>query len=144
MTGLSLISTQMDTLIKIITPEAIYSNWQFWIAIFNFILASATLWYLIKYVKKTEELAIQAKDTNLRPVILRGGYITEWAELLPIVSDGELKKRIIEFRILKNIATSIKGYIIINNNKYELYFANDISKISEKGNEEQWRFVNIW
>lgn len=104
-----------------ITPK-IYVDRNFW----GMILAGISLFFLIKYVIKTKELAEQARDANLRPVILRHGSLDNFDELKFIIKDSQRHNKILTFFVLKNIATSIKGYAIINNKKYELFFSDKV------------------
>jgi hypothetical protein len=134
------ISLKMDELIKVLTPPSFYLNWSFW----STLVLIITLLFLIWYTIETHKLAIQAKDNNLRPVVLRSGYLNKWEDLRYTFRDNKLETGTpLQFTILKNIATSIRGYVIVNGERYKLLFGNDISKIDQ--NEisflEQWGWM---
>lgn len=118
---------RIDKLIQALTPTIFYLDWSFW----GFIVLVITLIVLIIYTNETHKLSVQARDANLRPVILRSGYLINW-DIKYIFEDNILKEGTpIQFQILKNIATSISGYIVINNKKYLLNFGNKISEIKK-------------
>lgn len=95
-------------------------------------MLAITLAFLIWYTFETHKLATLAKDANLRPVVLRSGFISNWDDLQYTFKSGQLKTgKPIEFTILKNIATSIRGFIVKNGKRYELLFGNNISNIGK-------------
>src|SRR3989344_5412046 len=106
-------------LIEILFPDAISG--------INLVVLTATLIVLVWYAYDTHRIADQTIEANLRPVILRSGYIHSW-------KDNKIENgKPIQFTILKNIAKDIQGYIIIDGYKYRLLFGNEISKVSEEG-----------
>ncbi|PIT88273.1 MAG: hypothetical protein COU29_03330 [Candidatus Magasanikbacteria bacterium CG10_big_fil_rev_8_21_14_0_10_36_32] len=107
--------------------------------IINIVVIFATFLAIFLYTLETKDLKkIQKKqlehqqESNLRPVILRSGWISKWEDIKFSIKNGQLKGQPLQFTILKNIAKDISGYIIINKNKYNLLFANEISQINEK------------
>jgi hypothetical protein len=96
----------------------------------NFIILIATLGALLVYVYDTNRIANQTQETNLRPVILRSGYIHKWEDIkFEYDKDGNIiSGKPLQFTVLKNIAKDIKGEIILNGYRHELLFGNDISK----------------
>lgn len=68
----------------------------------------------------------------MRPVVLRSGFVENWDKVTFKFNKNHLTEGTpLEFTILKNIATSINGYIIKNGLKFDLLFGNDVSKIEE-------------
>ena len=102
------------------------------IKIINLVVLVLTLSVLIWYAYDTHRIANQTQEANLRPVILRSGFIENWQKV-EFIFDGNklISDNPLEFTILKNVATDIEGYIIIDGFKYKLLFGNDISKLSE-------------
>ena len=95
---------------------------------------TATLIVLVWYAYDTHRIADQTIEANLRPVILRSGYIHSWKDIKFEYRDNKIENgKPIQFTILKNIAKDIQGYIIIDGYKYRLLFGNEISKVSEEG-----------
>lgn len=99
------------------------------VPIFNLLVLTITLVVLIDYARDTNRIANQTQEANLRPVILRGGYISEWHKLTPFRQSQSGAPTIIIFNNLKNIATDIKGWIIIDSYRYQLHFANEVTKV---------------
>ena len=93
----------------------------------NLIILAATLAVLIFYARDTNRIANQTQEANLRPVILRAGYIPDW-DSLKLFDQNQLEQpTIIVFHNLKNIAADTTGYVVINKNKYQLLFGNEIT-----------------
>ena len=94
----------------------------------NTIVLTLTLATLIWYAIDTHRIANQTVEVNLRPVILRSGWIVDWKvqSVEDVSTTGEPK--FIEFTNQKNIAKDITGYIVIGSKKYTLLFGNDVSK----------------
>lgn len=89
----------------------------------------ATLVILVFYAKDTHRIANQAQESNLRPIVLRGGFLKNWHVVKPLnveTSKSPIGEPIV-FRIHKNIATDINGYIVLEKYKYSLVFFNEIS-----------------
>jgi len=107
---------------------------EYW-SLLNFLVLTLTLIVLIWYAVDTHRIADQTIESNLRPVILRIGWITNWDDIHYKKEDGVLKGRPLEFLILKNLAKDISGYIIINKQKHILLFGNNISQISKEETE---------
>lgn len=93
----------------------------------NLLALLATLGTLIWYTYDTHRIADQTIEENLRPLILRSGFIESWDDVKFSISAGRLEGKLLEFSILKNIAKDISGYIVVNKKKYQLLFANHIS-----------------
>src|SRR3989338_2841064 len=122
------LSLKMYELIKVLTPPNLISDLAFW----SNIVLIITLFVLIWYTIETHQIANQTKESNLRQVILRAGFIKNWDSIKAAPKDNKVdSKDLLQFRILKNIATSIQGYIIINGLKFELLFGHNISRIEE-------------
>jgi len=118
---------KIDQLIKALAPPIFYLDWSFW----NTLVLVITLIVLIIYTIETHKLSIQAKDANLRPVLLRSGFLKDWNIEFIFNKNILISGKPIQFSVLKNIVTSISGYIIKNGKKYQLLFGNDISKNEE-------------
>jgi len=86
-----------------------------------------TLMALVWYAYDTHRIANQTIEGNLRPLILRSGFIESWESVKFSANKGRLEGKFLEFSILKNIAKDISGYIIINKKKHQLLFGNSIS-----------------
>lgn len=88
-----------------------------------FALAVSVLGYI-----DSHRVAEHTLNENLRPVLLRSGWIADWK--LQSVEDANTtsKPQFIEFTNQKNIAKDITGYIIIERRKYTLLFGNEISQ----------------
>ena len=101
---------------------------------FNLIALVATLGFLIWYTVETHRMANSIRESNLRPVLLRSGFIQSWDILTPTkrAQDGQtlLPGSSIQFTILKNIAKDINGFIVISDFKYQFLFGNDISTLN--------------
>jgi len=97
------------------------------ISAINLVVLTATLIVLVWYAYDTHRIANQTIEGNLRPLILRSGFIESWGNIKYSIKNGVLEGKPLEFSILKNIAKDISGYIIINKRKYQLLFANYIS-----------------
>ncbi len=101
------------------------------IALSDFILF-ITAGFIIAYTYETRKMGEQIKEGNLRPVILRSGFVENWQKIKFRFHDNKLVDgKPLEFTILKNVATDINGYIVIDGYKYKLLFGNYISKIEE-------------
>lgn len=94
----------------------------------NLLALLVTLVVLIWYAYDTHRIADQTVEANLRPLILRSGFIESWENIRFSTETGILEGKPIEFSILKNIAKDISGYIVISKKKYQLLFANHISR----------------
>jgi hypothetical protein len=100
-----------------------YLDWSFW----NVVVLTITLVILIWYTIETHRIAKQSIETNLRPIILRSNYIDKWEDIKYKKINGVFVGTSISFAVLKNIATSINGFIIINKYQYPLLFGCQIS-----------------
>ncbi len=100
----------------------------------NLLALTATLIVLIRYTYDTHRIANQTIEASIRPLILRNGFIESWNDVKFSIKNGVLESKPLEFSILKNIAKDISGDIIINNKKYKLLFANNISSKDPKEN----------
>lgn len=114
-------------IISIIIVVGIFGFPQFYTQ-FNLFALVSTLGVLIWYTYDTHRIANQTVEGNLRPLILRSGFIESWESIKFSIESGVLGGRLLEFAILKNIAKDISGYIIIDGKKFQLIFANNISR----------------
>ena len=106
----------------------------------NFILF-ITAAFIIAYTYETQKMKEQMSESELRPVVLRSGFIEEWQKVKFHWEDDKLIEGIpLEFIIAKNIATDISGYIVIDSYKHKLFFGNNISK-TEK---DTYSFLEKW
>jgi hypothetical protein len=134
------LSVKMDELIKVLTPPNLFSDLAFWSNVVLIITLGVLIWYTIE----THRIANQTKESNLRPVILRSGFIDNWNKIqFKFKNDQLIEGNPLEFTILKNIATSINGYIIINGLKFALLFGSDISEV-EKNKISFGRYPIYW
>jgi len=101
----------------------LYLNWSFWNVVILFVTLGILVWYTIE----THRIAKQSIETNLRPVILRSGFIKNWDDIKYKTIKGILTGTPISFTVLKNIATSISGFVVINGYQYTLLFGCQIS-----------------
>lgn len=128
---------KMDELIKVLAPPTLFADLAFW----STVILTITLCFLIWYTIETHRIADQTKESNLRPVILRSGFIENWDKIKYEFKNNHLIEGApLEFTILKNIATSINGYIIKDGFKFELLFGNEISNVYEN----QFSFNPKW
>lgn len=96
-----------------------------------------TAYAIFRYTKETywlkkinQKLLDHQRENSLRPIILRSGIIKDWSKVQYKIIDNQIHGgTILKFSVLKNIAQSITGYIIINNKKYQLLFASEDSRI---------------
>lgn len=110
----------------------------------NLMVLASTFLVLVLYTYDTHRIANQTVEANLRPVILRSGWISCWEDIKFSFNDEKLEGTPLQFTILKNIATDISGYIVINGGKYKLLFANEISQIMDNGKFKSFQFLPIW
>lgn len=107
-------------------------RWNTAISGLTLIVLTLTLVVLVWYTIETHKIAIQTEESNLRPVILRDGFIN-WSNIN--FTENQSTNRIdgtpIRFTILKNIATSIKGHIVIDGYSYQLLWGNAITQQDE-------------
>lgn len=93
------------------------------------------------YTYETHRSTKQIKENDLRPVILRSGYIKSWEDLQTTTKNPQgIPGTSLEFKILRGIATRISGYIVVNGSSYDLLLGNDISKIDG----EKYMFLKSW
>lgn len=89
--------------------------------------------FILAYTYETQKMKEQVKENDLRPTILRSGFIENWDKInFEFSGEKLISGKPIEFKILKGIATDIGGYVVINRHKYKLLFGNDIAKIDEQ------------
>ncbi|MBU0605744.1 MAG: hypothetical protein KKH77_05610 [Candidatus Omnitrophica bacterium] len=99
---------------------------------FTLIVLGIYTFYTYGLARDTNRLAQQSEQGNLRPVILRAGYINEFKDIKFTKTDkGIIEGKPLDFAVKKNIATDINGVIIIDGKKYDLLFSNEISKVGE-------------
>jgi len=144
--------------------EFLKENYANLFSLFNIIVLIITLGILLCYASDTKLIAEQAKESNLRPVVLRSGFVVDWndvrsrtAEYIPkekiekLISQENKKSNVegtekidqsqpLQFTILKNIAVDISGFVIVDGYKYTLVFGN---KISQKEYGEQLSTVSL-
>lgn len=102
----------------------------------------ATLIVLVWYAYDTHRIADQTVEANLRPVILRSGYIQGWDQISFEFRGGKLHGQYLEFSVLKHIAKNIEGFMVVNGKKYTLLFGGEISKIN--GDSQDAIFSSSW
>lgn len=102
----------------------------------NLLALVATLIVLFWYAYDTHRIAEQTIETNLRPAVLRIGFIEDW-KIQSIDNIQSSGKANLKFITLKNIAKDIQGYVIKDKRKYRLLFGNNhtIKKIKQDGQE---------
>ena len=98
----------------------------------NLFVLILTLAVLIWYTIETHKIAKQTVETNLRPVVLRSGFLSDWSNAEGAFLKEGANVSPLEFSVFKNIATDIKGRLVVNGYSYELCFGNDISKVENK------------
>lgn len=102
------------------------------LSILTLLVLTITLIVLIIYAWDTNRIANQTQEANLRPVILRAGYIKGWSELKPYRGNQLDDTTILLFTCFKNIATDINGSIVINKHRYRLLFGNEATKVESR------------
>ena len=120
----SIFLEKIDLLIRVLKQPVFYLNWDFW----NTLVLIITVFILLWYTVETHKIAVQTKESNLRPVILRSGYLPDWKHIKFKVVNRIITGQPIQFRVSKNIATNINGFIVINRYKYDLLFGNQITQ----------------
>ncbi len=114
------------------TWTSLFSDLAFW----NLLAVTTTLVVLIWYTWETRRIRIQSQLTNLRPVILRSGDKPKWSSIIFLMqSKGDDKSALngasqLFFSIEKNIATNIRGSVIIDGFEHQLVFFTDITTAS--------------
>ena len=88
-----------------------------------------TAGFLIATLYETKRTNDQERRRAIRPILLRTGFLNDW-ESLQFTFDptGKLMEKPIEFKVMKNIATTITGHVIISGKKYKLLFSHEITK----------------
>ncbi len=79
--------------------------------------------------QKQNEINKNIKETSIRPVILRTNIIPAWSDL----RNGTINGDFFAFKVQRNIATNIKGYLILNKKKYNFLFGYSIGKVDSNG-----------
>ncbi len=108
-----------------------------------------TLVVLVWYAIDTNRIANQTVEANLRPIILRSGYLEKWGDIGRVKNNNLISGQALQFTIQKNIAKDIKGYVVIDQKKYPLLFGNDISKRTSNPSNEtiifnpNWGWMNV-
>lgn len=123
--------------------DILKSNWANLFYLLSLILSVITLLVLVEYASDTKTLAVQSQRgnlANLRPLIERSG-IVNWDNV--ILDPGSKDFNPLTFRIFKNVATSINGYIVVNGYKYKLLFASKVSQVAPNsfGYYENWGWI---
>lgn len=151
--------------------EFLKENYANLFSLLNIFVLIITLCVLLRYAYDTKLIAEQAKEGNLRPVILRSGYVNGWDDVksrtikvVPkekideFISRKNIKQNMEEmkktnqpvplhFVILKNIATDISGFVIVDGYKYTLLFGSEISqtkydeKLSSMAYNSNWGWM---
>ena len=76
---------------------------------------------------ETRRIANETIRLNLKPLIFRSGQIVGWKILsLEDMKQANNLQPTLEFTNLKNTATDITGYIILDNKKYNLVFNGNV------------------
>jgi hypothetical protein len=123
--------------------EYLTSSYDHLFGFINLIALVLTLFFLIRYTIDTYRMANLMQESNLRPVVLRSGFIQAWNTLAPTMRapDGQtlLPGTAIQFTILKNIAKDINGFIVVNGFKYQFLFGNDISTLATNSSSNPGR-----
>jgi len=96
----------------------------------TFVVLGLTLIVLVWYAYDTHRIANQTLESNLRPVVLRSGYIHDWTAVQFTIESSTINGTPLQFMVLKNIVKNIGGYIILNKHKYTLLFGSSISQIA--------------
>lgn len=94
---------------------------------FNTTISTLGFVVLVWYAIDTNRIANQTAAANLRPIILRNGYLESW-DIKPIETRSP---KFIEFINHRNIAHDISGFLVLNNKKYPLLFWNETT-VEEK------------
>lgn len=101
--------------------------------------------FLVATTYETRKMRIQTRQSELRPVILRHGYISDWNEIKFTFNKDKqfFEGKPLEFKVVKGIATDIFGYIILNKKKYPLLFGSEISRTSDESYfyNEKWGWL---
>jgi len=132
----------------------------------NIIVLIITLCVLLRYAYDTNRIAGQTQEQNLRPVILRSGYVKSWDDVRSRTFKSMSRKEIfdlkskklveiekmpdpLQFKINKNIATDINGFVVIDGYKYILVFSHQmtLTQINEKvyltEYEKNWGWMDV-
>lgn len=112
-----------------------------------FVLGS-TLIALVIYTFETHRIADQTLDSNLRPIVLRSGYIT-WDSVKFETKNGQIDGTPLNFNVYKNIAKDISGHINLGHKKFDLLFGSSISEITNKESfpnpsQQLYSYVPAW
>lgn len=104
-----------------------------------------TLITLVWYTYDTHRITEQTVQANLRPIVLVQGVINWDSLAFTSGPNGTILGPQIQFVILKNTALDFHGYIVINNQKYNLIFGNIISSQNDPDtNTSRNLFFKTW
>ncbi len=107
--------------------------------VMNDFIILVTAGFLMATLYETKETNRKAKEKEIRPIILRDGFIYNWSQLNFSIIDNKLQGEPLKFSVLKNIAANISGEIRISGKKYDLLFSHEITR-----NDEKLAFLPCW
>lgn len=113
------------------------------LALSDFILF-ITAAFLVASTFETQKMRKQMEESDLRPIILRSGFIGKWEDLkYSFREDHLISGNLLEFKVLQGIATDIYGYVFKDGKRYKLFFVHDMTRISENGfsASEKWGWL---
>lgn len=93
----------------------------------NLIILTLTLFILCIYTFDTNRLANKAEEDAIKPIILRSGFLDWNVNSTDFIKKNPGSRMNLEFSLVKNVALNITGFIVIENKKYELLFANEVT-----------------
>lgn len=106
----------------------------------NLMVLTFTLIVLVWYTYDTNRIAQQTIDTNLRPIVLVQGAV-DWTKLVFTSGPGgTILGNPIQFFVLKNVALHFRGFVVVDNKKYDLVFNGDNSASTKQASQ----FFKIW
>ena len=93
---------------------------------------------------ETRRIANETIRLNLKPLIFRSGQIVGWKILsLEDMKQANNLQPTLEFTNLKNTATDITGYIILDNKKYNLVFNGNVRGANLENNGVMKAIYNV-
>jgi hypothetical protein len=100
-----------------------------------------TAGFLVATLYETKMTNDKNKEKDLRPTLLRTGFMQHgWEDLkFTITEENKLIEKPLEFVVMTNMITNIKGSIRINSKHYKLIFSHEMTK-----EDESVKFLEVW
>lgn len=98
----------------------------------NDFMLIVTAAFVVASTYEAKKMRLQARETDLRVVVLRQGFIGDWNELKIVMENQKLiSGKPVEFKVVKGVAVDLRGWVVIDKKKYKLHFGNNISNLGD-------------